>query len=335
MENDLQNYLAELENDIEPKDLKNLFKYFYYNLDDSNTSYQETVNSALNLFYGNFDISREVESGEHWKRNLKNSIRERYEVFKIGKDGIEVNTFKLKDPSKGILDKLETEDYLQAAKGKWISVKESLDIYFADLKKRGVFKTLVYEAPPYLMSIDDKGHTKFEAEFIFDDNCTSPYANAIKKCFDAPLKSRVQDVLIETSTGFFDVIPIPMPINSDLRQAWATDEKFRIDGKRIFVHFFEWAIKIYLFKLNGSVINHSHKLAFGIPLKNAITLYEYSRSNKDWFCELTGFHEYNFLQTHDLSAFAPEEGLWLQIYKSCIIGSSNTPSGSLMKIAFD
>jgi hypothetical protein len=336
MENDLNGFLVKLEEEIVNDDLKKLFKYFYYSLEDSDIIYNETVNSALNLFYGNFNSEGKAESGEKWKLNLKNSIRERYQVIKTKKDGSEVITHKLKEPSKNTLESLQAEDYLEKAKEKWIEINKELVKYFIEIKKRlKVDKTLIYEAPPYLMSIDDQGEIRFEAEFIFDDNCTSPYANAIKKCFNSPLESRVQDLLIETSTGFFDVIPIPMPINSDLRQAWSTDEKFIIEGKRIFVHFFEWAIKIYLFKLNGSVKKHSHKLAFGIPLKNAVTLYEYSRSNKDWFCELTGFHEYNFLQPHDLSAFTPEEGLWLQMYKSCIIGSSNTPSGSLMKIAFD
>ena len=89
MEYDLDGFISALEQEIENSELKSLFKYFYYNLDESDIRHMEIVNSALNLFYGNIDSEGKVDSGEKWKLNLKNSIRERYQVIKTKKDGSE------------------------------------------------------------------------------------------------------------------------------------------------------------------------------------------------------------------------------------------------------
>jgi hypothetical protein len=328
-----KDFLEKLENEIENESLKCLFKCFYQNLDKNNEADKETLNIGLNLFFGNFDDGKTNEK-EDWKNNFKNSIREKYKVIKVNKDGTITTKYKLKDPSKETLDSLKTDDYLTEAKNKWLQIRLELDKYFDEIKYP-ICKTLIYEAPPYLLSIVEKSDpvkTNFEAEFIFDDNCKSPYEKSIKNCFENK-EDKISVILSEKGVGFFDVIPIPIPINSDLRTLWAVDKKFKIDKKRIFVHFFEWALKIYLFKLKGRIDTENHKIAIGIPLKNAVTLYEYHSEKTNWFNYF--FSKINFSEQHNFNEKVKPEGLWVQQYKNCIIGSSNTPSGQLMRMAFD
>ena len=327
-------FLGKLESKIKDESLRNLFKCFYSDLDNDENK-DKILNIGLNLFFGNFVASKTNENeNEDWKNNFKNSIREKYEVIKTNKDGTTTNKYKLKDPSKETLDSLKKDDYLTEAKKKWESIKGSLCCFFNKLKieNKKINKTLIYEAPPYLLSIDESNNLVFEAEFIFEKNCSSPYVNAIKNCFNSQDKE-ISKILIDEQTGFFDVIPIPIPINSDLRTLWAVDEKFIIECKRIFVHFFEWALKIYIFKLGDRIDKNNHKIAIGIPLKNAVTLYEYDKINTKWFKD---YFYVNFSEPHRFDAKNKKsEGLWVQQYKNCIIGSSNTPSGQLMRMAFD
>ncbi len=195
-------------------------------------------------------------------------------------------------------------------------------------------RTLIYEAPPYKItySIDTKS-TKFISRFIFDDNCSSAYAQSIKdwaNCNENPSL-----ILAKKTTGFFDVIPIPIPITSELRKSWATDDIFFINGKRIFMHFFDWAVENYLERLikMGITVSEEHKVAIGIPLNNAVTLYEYYESNSH---EAKGLLKElltpNHFKTKDIDISLT--GMWLQHYKSSIIGPSNTPLGKLIENAF-
>ena len=65
-----------------------------------------------------------------------------------------------------------------------------------------------------------------------------------------------------------------------------------------------------------------------------MTLYEYHSEKTNWFVD-NYFSCINFSEEH---SFDPNnkkpDGLWVQKYKNCIIGSSNTPSDKLMEIAF-
>ena len=309
-----------------PDRLKPIFKCFYQNLEKTVEEDIKNLNIGLNLFFGNFEDINNIENNDKWKDKFKKSIKEKYETAKQDKNGN--SKFKLKDPSTETLNALKTDDFLNEAKQKWFKIKKLLDLYFNDLNLP-IDKTLIYEAPPYLLSIID-GKINFEAEFIFDKKCSSPYVNAIRNCFNENKKD-INQILSEKNVGFFDVIPIPIPINSDLREKWATDTKFIIDDKRIFVHFFEWALEIYLFKLNGK-FEKKHKIAIGIPLKNAVTIYEHAHMYENW----PGYElDNNFCAAHIFDAVNSKKvGLWVQPYKNCIIGSSNTPSGDLMKLAF-
>ena len=76
-----------------------------------------------------------------------------------------------------------------------------------------------------------------------------------------------------------------------------------------------------------------HKIALGVPLNNAITLYEYYAQQKEVkFCNNQNIL---FNAPHSVNFENKKTGLWIHPFKNCIISISNTPNADLMKLAFD
>jgi hypothetical protein len=297
--------------------LEDVKSIFYDLLDLNEIKNQEKIHRALNYL---FDSGYSNEP--HWVDAFKSFIKGKVEAgdnsdFEIENKSMKVDWDKIK---------LNWEDLIiKPAKQKWEDTGSKLGNFYSKIKC--VDKTLVYEAPPFKIkiTIDEKGNlmSEFKAAHIFDGDCTSNYANAIKGNSD----DTVQDILNSNKIGFFDVIPIPLPITSEMRKKWATHENYFIEGKRLFVHFFEWAKDAYLESIKLDTLQKDHQFAVGIPLNNAITLYEYFHDSKEEcyekFCTLNNPTENKL------------EGLWLPLYKNCIMGTSNTPSGELLRRHFN
>jgi hypothetical protein len=296
-----------------PDHLDLLREIFYSELEYAGDG-RRKINIGLNLFYG-----YPAENTEQWKLGFRDGVKKPVGKTKKGElklEGIPSKEFKA----------LSVQPIIDAALVKASVIKKKL----VGLYQGSNFnKTIIYEAPPFLLSIHETS-ADFVAEFILDNSCTSPYAKAITSCFNAPDNTPIMDTLRANCCGFFDVIPIPLPINSDLRNLWATDERYLIDGKRIFVHFFEWAVEKYLSQASV-VTTCPHQLAVGIPLNNAITLYEHYAANGP--LEFNGVH-IDFNAPHSIPFSDKKVGLWIHAYKNCIISSSNTPTADLMKLAF-
>lgn len=293
------------------EDLECLRKIFYDFSDYSMN--QNEINKGLNLFYG-FDPDEKPT----WKKAFKEVIKK-----KVGEKLLNISSKELSEIDAAVIisNAFIKKSYIieKTNKLNWIPLKNE--------------KTIIYEAPPYLLIREEENgmfNYNFVAEFILDDNCTSPYSSAIRSCFDNK-KSPIIEILNDNNCGFFDVIPMPLPINSNLRNEWATDDKFLIQNKRIFVHFFEWALDNYMKKIESINSTEKHKIALGIPLNNAISLYEY-------YCEIDlkfGDKEIGFNAAHSVQFKKKKLGLWIHSFKNCIISTSNTPNGELMKLAFD
>ena len=307
--------------------LKNLFydKINYENLDHNK------LNRSLNLFYG-----LEFDEKPNWKKKFKGSLIREVEKTKIEEQ-------KFINITKKDFDSIDAKDIIKQAFKKKEGIQDQLNkLYKASLNLKF---TIIYEAPPFSLLVkknDGSYEFEFDAEFILDDICSSPYSDAIKSCFSpGPVERNISDILLENNCGFFDVIPFPLPITSNLRKQWATEEKFLIDGERIFVHFFKWALEAYKLNLEAYKLNNifsndkKHNIAIGIPLNNAISLYEYYAPDKS-----LNFGEHNNLKIlfnapHTIDLKKKNSGLWIHPYKNCVISTSNTPNAELMKLAFD
>jgi hypothetical protein len=299
----------------------NYLKKIFYNIEKLENANEADLNKSLNLFYG-----FEASNNYLWKKEFKDAIRKKGAISKNGKqkyDEIDANAF----------NKIEGKTIMEIAFKKKYDIKEKLISLYKD---KNFKSTIIYEAPPYLLSINEQNgttNTEFIAEFILDDKCNSPYSNAIRGCFNNQNPS-INEILKNNDCGFFDVIPMPLPINSDLRNKWATEDRFVISGKRIFVHFFEWAIENYKQQVKISD-KQKHKIAIGIPLNNAITLYEKYDPQK--IVEF-GSHDNQkilFNEPHSMGFANKKLGLWIHAFKNCVISISNTPNSELMKLAFE
>jgi hypothetical protein len=300
-------------------DLEYLKKIFY-EFEELKCVDPQQLNKSLNLFYG-----FEARDNDLWRTGFKDAIRKKgANSNEKGKKYVGINAEEFKN--------ICATDIMKMAFEKKRDIKCKLSKLY---KSQAFNKTVIYEAPPYLLllkELDGPENIEFIAEFILDDKCSSPYSNAIRGCFQDQ-NSSIEEILKKNSCGFFDVIPMPLPINSDLRNNWATDDKFVIDGKRIFVHFFEWAIENYK-KIVGFSNEQKHKIAIGIPLNNAITLYEKYEGEILKF----GCHENQnilFNEPHSIKLANKKVGLWIHPFKNCVISTSNTPNSELMKLAFE
>jgi hypothetical protein len=300
----------------------NYLKKLFYEFEKIEQVNSEKLNKSLNLFFG-----LNSENNSQWRKQFKDAIKKVKSISKAGKKQYEdITTLEFEN--------IESKEILIAAFKKKKEIKNKLDCLYETTEFNS---TIIYEAPPYLLLLKDQegtAKTEFVAEFILDKECSSPYSNAIRGCFDDQISS-ITEILKNNKCGFFDVIPMPLPINSDLRNKWATEEKFVIDGKRIFVHFFEWAIANYKKSQARISDKQKHKIAIGIPLNNAITLYEkYAPQEIVEF----GNHDnqnISFNEQHSIEFKDKNIGLWIHLFKNCIISTSNTPNAELMKLAFN
>ena len=300
-----------------------LWACFYKELEDNSPC----LNIGLNVFFGNEPINN-----DDWKKSFKERIiqltEKRLESEKV--------TIVREEISKQNLENFDPINIITEGRNAWNRIQDLLNNFLDQLKfelsANELERTLIYEAPPYKIAYSiDKESTEFISSFIFEDNCSSAYAQSIKDWANS--KDNPSQILAVNKTGFFDVIPIPIPITSELRTSWATEKKFEIKGKRIFMYFFEWAVEDYLKRLieKDITVSDNHKVAIGVPLNNAVTLYEYYESeppiNKGLLKELLTPN--NFKPKNNNYT-----GIWLQHYKSSIISPGNKPLGKLIENAF-
>ncbi|MBM3455805.1 MAG: hypothetical protein FJX80_11755 [Bacteroidetes bacterium] len=299
---------------------------FYEQLEDSD----QRLNIGLNVFFGN-----EPQDNEKWIESFKEKIIE----LTVKRSESEKVTITRKEISLKTLTNFDPKNIIKEGRKKWDDIKNSLNQFLINLKteltNEELRQTLIYEAPPFKITYnpdEDNEPIKFVAKFIFEESCPSAYAQSIKDWAENK-NDNPSIILAKKKTGFFDIIPIPIPINSELRTLWAIDKEFLIGGKRIFIHFFEWAVEDYLKRLKTSDIQVSddHKVAIGVPLNNAVTLYEYYESQKS---EGKGLLKELLTPNNFKLKNEIYNGTWLQHYKSSIISPGNKPLGKLIENAF-
>ncbi len=182
----------------------NYLKEIFYKIEKLENANEADLNKSLNLFYG-FEASNNVL----WKNEFKEAIRKKGAISKNGKQ-------KYHEIDANAFNKIEGKTIMEMAFKKKSDIKEKLISLYKD---KNFKSTIIYEAPPYLLSIKEQNrttNTEFIAEFILDNKCSSPYSNAIRGCFNDQ-NSTINEILKNNDCGFFDVIPMPLPINSDLR----------------------------------------------------------------------------------------------------------------------
>ena len=329
----------------ENENLEKLFTYLYEDLtQDKFIAFKEAIiNTSLNFIY---NIDKGPEETE-WIESFKASIYET-EIPKSlledpDKDKKKNENIKIKIDS---IDKIKPNTITDIINDGW---KTQIDLIKSlDEKLDAVKHLIIYEAPPSKIDITKNTH---DGDFILEDESKSPYKNAICAAFDHQSKNNLSALLKEKNTYFTDIIPVPIPFNPTIRKAWATEEKFNIDGKQLTVHLFEKAIEKFAIKFKGKI----HKnliIAIGMPRNTSAALYDYYSSKvhyvidcADGICivdKMPNFCGYLFkidltktnavLATQKIKNPALK-GVTLPLFKSCFVDTSGQPNGTLLKIA--
>jgi hypothetical protein len=336
---------AQNDHDKKPCKKKNLEKLFTYLYEDLNHSKfkktkKDIIDNSLNFIY---DVDKGPENT--WIRSFKASI---YET-EIPKSLLE-ETDKKKNINIKLkiarIHEIHSKTINDIINKGWTSQKNKIGKF--DKKIKAIKYLIIYEAPPSKIDISKKTHV---GDFILNKTSTSPYKNAICAAFDSLSENDLSTILVKENTYFTDIIPVPIPFNPTIRKAWATEEKFNIDGKQLTVHLFEKAIIEFAIKFRGKIAKDLI-IAIGMPRNTSAALYDYYSSKvhyvvdcadgicivdkKPVFCGY--LFKIDLTKTNAVLAtkkinIPTLKGITLPLFESCFVDTSGQPNGTLLKIA--
>ena len=338
----------EAQNDHDKKpcenaNLETLFTYLYEDLNQPKfkENRKEIIDNSLNFIY---DVG---PKGDAWIKRFKASI---YET-EIPKSLLTVPDKKKNKNIKSkiaSIHKIKPKTITDIINTGW---KTQIYLIKSLYEKLDTVKHLIiYEAPPSKIDISNNTHV---GDFILDKESKSPYKNAICAAFDVPPENDLSTLLKEENTYFTDIIPVPIPFNPTIRKAWATEEKFNIDGKQLTVHLFEKAIIEFAIKFRDK-IDKDLIIAIGMPRNTSAALYDYYSSKvhyvvdcADGICIVDKEPVFcGYLFKIDLTKTNADlatkkiniptlKGITLPLFESCFVDTSGQPNGTLLKIALD
>jgi hypothetical protein len=298
-----------MEENIKENNLVLLKKILYP--DDNYKPTSEDYNVAISYLYG-------VEKATSIKEIII-SILKKYEVIK--KESI------LDDEQFDAVFKLIT------------NFSSNLQFLYEGLKDKKVEKIITLESPPLKINQQNE----YIGQYIFNENRIGTYYETIKKVFDNNVNIDLIQKFIDNRIGFFDIIPIPLPFDSDIRKRWASEEIFCINSKPLTVYLFEWALENFI-KKSEAKITAELKFAIGMPTNTSVSILDYYSSNELSLKDLDLHEEQKSIKLKSLKVTNNNKtkgrypnliGMTLPLFKSNVIDSSNYPNTELIKLAFN
>ena len=333
-----------------------LYDFSYTNLSDEKSNYENADVKSIRIGIFNFLYSGDFNG--QLNKETKNSFKEIIENYLIDqlKDVQESNKEDKAETIieiKNKLNKLPTwDEFYEGFEKNWEELIKCHSNYLENIEKT-IRHIIVYEAPPPCQS-EEKIKEKY---FLISNN--GAYATTIKKTFNADEKVHVSKFMSKKNIGYFDLIMAPMPLSSDLRKKWSTENKWQIDGKQLPVILFELGIAHLILK-NKNIENPT--FAIGTPALTSTSIFEYysdkllkvwiKKNEKKSVCNIIfGDAENNHLNNHKLLFTSnlsitnsqtthkirgeQGRGIIYPLFKSNVISGSNYLSELLMKNAFD
>ena len=223
-------------------------------------------------------------------------------------------------------DNLKANDFIEELSKKWKNNEQKSKNYYDEIKKLPYYEyVIIGEDAPY-------GGAYLLGNKIIDKK--GPYYIPLNNAFKGE-KAELIDALISNKVLFFDLLTIPLPISSDLRKGWSTEEFYNIAGKQLPVFLLEVAFEHFDLK---NKINDA-KIAIMMPTKTSSSIYNYYeqiKSKDDLYClkeRLTAKSCWN--EINDYHQTIITNGKCFNYYKSNTISGSNTPDVDLLKYALN
>ena len=243
--------------------LCNLKKYLYEDLSLINPDESKVIiNTALNyIFYGKVKKSK-----PDWKAKYNSNVLEL----------VDDKFVKSKETHTFDFSTLEHQTRIA-----WKAIKKVIETHKKDRCKKPIEKTIVFEAPPFHLEKiirEEKEAFKYHPNFfILSPDAQGYYVDFIRNALSPINKTeKISNILIKNKCDFFDIFPVPLPINFKIREKWLDDPNFTINKKNIIVHLFEWALIDYYERYKDVLCKLiDHKFAIGIQIASSTALYDY------------------------------------------------------------
>ena len=154
---------------------------------------------------------------------------------------------------------------------------------------------LIYEAPPFSKEwfqkdkdeeAEKKMDTYFSSKYFTGSKAGTPWRNQISTTFSLEEVRHLNNIKIGDTRKnllILDILPVPIPIDSELRKNWSTDKKWEIEGKQLPVVLFELAINNMLDK--GLKVHRDTKFALGMPVNTSLSIFQYYSDKPLRICE--------------------------------------------------
>lgn len=207
----------------------------------------------------------------------------------------------------------------------WIDAKSRTNEYYngVNSKERFLFEALIAsESPPFKVDKDERflgSHLLGEA----DMDQSGPYYSAMRSCFKN--KKSITKNLLKHNVLFFDLLPIPLPIDSALRKKWSSG--FTVNDMPLSAFLFKLAIEHYaeVYKCDFS---RTTKVALMMPTNTSLGIFRQAHVEgylpvlSEKMCTVTTAPE--AIELLGMGVTPP-------YYKANVMGSANTPSNELLK----
>lgn len=151
---------------------------------------------------------------------------------------------------------------------------------------------LIYEAPPFSKECFDSNTTiiksqkikkYFSSEYFTGANATTPWRKQPLAAFGKTSLNHINE-FPGKNLLIMDILPVPIPIDSELRKNWSTDENWKIGGKQLPVVLFELAINNILEK--GLKFHRDTKFALGMPVNTSLSIFQYYSDKPLRICDI-------------------------------------------------
>jgi hypothetical protein len=188
-------------------------------------------------------------------------------------------------------------------------IREAIDFEVKEVKENKLDFILVYEAPPFDIDIDIDNY--FENKYFTGKNANTPWRTQPLEAFNLNVLNHINKVKEDKQLFILDILPVPLPIYSDLRVKWSTDDQYIINKKQLPVFLFELAIDKMLYL--GLEVHQNTKFAFGMPVNTSLSIFQYYSdkplricSNKtkqkvcnDESCKHGSYFDFDLAKTND------------------------------------
>lgn len=180
------------------------------------------------------------------------------------------------------------------------------------------------ESPPF--KVDE--NERFLGSHLLGEEKTDksgPYYSAIRSCFEN--ENSIAENLLENNVLFFDILPIPLPVDSELRKKWSTSEQFYVDDMPLSAWLFKLAIDHYSDKYKCTFDKNTN-VALMMPTNTSIGIFLQAKDG-NYLSELSSKLRERTTDEDDEELL--KSGITPPRYKANVMGSANTPSNELLK----